>query len=192
MGNLFEWTLDWYHPSYDGAPVDGSARVEPRGSARTMRGGAYTYDGAWNRSTARDGHGEPAFQVHTLGFRCVRGRWHDGDYNAPRESQSAPPPSGEKLDCSAGCDFSCSSKACENPDGNTHDGCPCSADYCVPDVPGVGFAGLVPKTCTARGCTPEDESTCPEGLACKAIPEFVINMMAEDGVVMPATLCGKP
>ena len=31
IGNVWEWTLDWYHDSYVDAPVDGSAWVLPRG-----------------------------------------------------------------------------------------------------------------------------------------------------------------
>jgi len=33
-GNVWEWVQDWYHDSYDGAPVDGSAWESPAGSRR--------------------------------------------------------------------------------------------------------------------------------------------------------------
>jgi len=38
-GNAIEWLADWYHPSYEDAPTDGSAWVYPTGSFRIMRGG---------------------------------------------------------------------------------------------------------------------------------------------------------
>ena len=40
-GNLWEWVEDWYHPSLNGAPVDGSAWVEPTHIARVIRGGSF-------------------------------------------------------------------------------------------------------------------------------------------------------
>ncbi|MEC9072752.1 MAG: SUMF1/EgtB/PvdO family nonheme iron enzyme, partial [Myxococcota bacterium] len=190
VGNLWEWTLDWYHDSYMGAPTDGSPWVEPRGETRTMRGGAYTYDAFWNRTTARDSHGDPAFQVPTLGFRCVRGVDVDADYDAPIIEASVV---GDFNDCGAGdCDFMCLADACANPDGNTHMGCACDADYCVPDESGVEFAGLTPLTCTTAHCDPDDPATCPTGTVCNVIPPFVLDMFAGNGVVMPPTLCGAP
>ncbi len=38
-GNVAEWVQDWYHTSYDGAPRDGSAWLDPAGIDRVRRGG---------------------------------------------------------------------------------------------------------------------------------------------------------
>ena len=191
IGNVWEWTVDWYHDSYAGAPLDGSSWVEPRGESRVMRGGAFSYDAFWNRATARDGHGNPAFRVYTVGFRCVRGDYVAGDYQAPIVAPGGDG-DGDGNDCDEReCDFTCAAQACANPDGNSHDDCDCDADYCVPDESGVDFAGQTPLTCTARDCDPEVPATCPPGSECKVIPDFVIDLMADKGIIMPARLCGS-
>jgi len=41
VGNVWEWTQDWYHNSYDSAPSDGSAWEYPAGSERIIRGGCW-------------------------------------------------------------------------------------------------------------------------------------------------------
>jgi formylglycine-generating enzyme required for sulfatase activity len=192
IGNLWEWTLDWYHDSYVGAPIDGTARIEPRGQTRVMRGGALSYDAFWNRATARDSHGDPSYRVFTLGFRCVRGQDVAGDYDAPIDIADADADAGgEANDCDEReCDFACQAQACANSDGNTHVDCTCDSRYCVPDEQGVELAGLTALTCTTADCDPSSPGTCPPGTACKVIPPFVIQMMADKGVIMPATICG--
>jgi formylglycine-generating enzyme required for sulfatase activity len=42
-GNVWEWTQDWYHDSYNGAPTDGSAWESPAGSDRVARGGSWYF-----------------------------------------------------------------------------------------------------------------------------------------------------
>lgn len=44
-GNVMEWTQDWYHPSYKGAPADGSAWAEPdiQAGDRILRGGYWEH-----------------------------------------------------------------------------------------------------------------------------------------------------
>lgn len=45
MGNLWEWTADCWHASYEGAPGDGSAWTEDCDSAeRVLRGGSYSVE----------------------------------------------------------------------------------------------------------------------------------------------------
>jgi formylglycine-generating enzyme required for sulfatase activity len=68
-GNAWEWTQDWYHDSYNGAPTDGSAWEIPRGSLRVYRGGSANYLSDHARSSYRNAN-EP--NARGIGFRPVR------------------------------------------------------------------------------------------------------------------------
>lgn len=70
-GNLFEWTADWYHDSYVNAPGDGSAWVDPIGSARSQRGGSFSEETHRMRSAART-KDVPGLRSARIGARCVR------------------------------------------------------------------------------------------------------------------------
>ncbi|MDX2244951.1 MAG: SUMF1/EgtB/PvdO family nonheme iron enzyme [Leptolyngbyaceae cyanobacterium bins.302] len=70
-GNVWEWCLDHWHPSYEGAPIDGSAWVTDGDSSyRMLRGGSwYNYPGDCcsalrYRYTATD-------RLNVIGFRVV-------------------------------------------------------------------------------------------------------------------------
>ncbi len=52
-GNVLEWVQDCYHPSYTGAPSDGSAWATPKCRMRVARGGAYSTPAKSLRSTKR-------------------------------------------------------------------------------------------------------------------------------------------
>ncbi|MBA3493154.1 MAG: SUMF1/EgtB/PvdO family nonheme iron enzyme [Gammaproteobacteria bacterium] len=52
-GNVLEWVQDCYHPSYTGAPSDGSAWEAPKCRMRVARGGAYSTPVKSLRSTKR-------------------------------------------------------------------------------------------------------------------------------------------
>jgi formylglycine-generating enzyme required for sulfatase activity len=54
-GNVWEWCLDEYQPSYQGAPIDGSAVATgvTDGGKRVMRGGAWDYVARGCRSAVR-------------------------------------------------------------------------------------------------------------------------------------------
>ncbi len=90
-----------------------------------------------------------------------------------------------------GQDLTCLEQTCVNDDGNTHTGCACDADYCVPDVVGADNLGATPLTCTAKDCSLDDATTCPDGYHCLEVPGFVIDMLLDDDIVMPQFLCGK-
>ena len=55
-GNVWEWCEDHWHDSYEGAPDDGSAWVEPgkQGYSRVQRGGSWVYSVRLCRSASRD------------------------------------------------------------------------------------------------------------------------------------------
>ncbi len=70
-GNVREWVQDIWYPNYEGAPQDGSARLQGSGDLRVVRGGSYSDIPTKLRSAAR----EPLDQSHRddmTGFRVVR------------------------------------------------------------------------------------------------------------------------
>lgn len=70
-GNVWELVEDWYHDGYTSAPSDGSAWLDPPGSARVIRGGCFAYNDYDLAATERDSH-DP-FTPHVyVGFRCAR------------------------------------------------------------------------------------------------------------------------
>ncbi|MCA9441808.1 MAG: formylglycine-generating enzyme family protein, partial [Candidatus Omnitrophica bacterium] len=71
-GNLWEWCQDWYHTSYVGAPVDGTAWLsqQPTPPSRVIRGGAW-HEIEWScRSASRYRHW-PDHSDALKGFRVV-------------------------------------------------------------------------------------------------------------------------
>jgi formylglycine-generating enzyme required for sulfatase activity len=69
VGNVWCWTEDTYHPSYDGAPVDGSAWTSG-GFLRVLRGGSWCSAPQSVRSANRFGDG--AYAIGSVGFRVAR------------------------------------------------------------------------------------------------------------------------
>jgi formylglycine-generating enzyme required for sulfatase activity len=69
-GNVFEWCADYYEPSYDGAPVNGSARPKDKETNRVLRGGAYDSPVNKLRSAYRC-WGYPPLRDRTIGLRVV-------------------------------------------------------------------------------------------------------------------------
>jgi formylglycine-generating enzyme required for sulfatase activity len=70
-GNVREWVEDCYHPSYDGAPTDGSAWIEKGCRERVARGGAFNKPAESMGSTKR-GHYDSDARLPMVGFRVVR------------------------------------------------------------------------------------------------------------------------
>ncbi len=82
-GNVWEWTADYWHSDYDGAPTDGSAWDEPelilsddedeegaQDISRAVRGGGWDSMGNRLRSASRF-RAFPSSRFATIGFRVV-------------------------------------------------------------------------------------------------------------------------
>jgi formylglycine-generating enzyme required for sulfatase activity len=70
-GNVWEWTEDSYHDSYDWASVDGSAWTRGDCSRRVVRGGSWL-DGPENLRSAGRSWITSDNRFHSLGFRVGR------------------------------------------------------------------------------------------------------------------------
>jgi len=72
-GNVYEWCQDHYHGSYEGAPRDGSAWIDPEAEenkSRILRGGSWLYHPRHCRSANRYNY-YPRVASFTVGFRIV-------------------------------------------------------------------------------------------------------------------------
>ena len=69
LGNVWEWTADWYGPYPSGAASD--PRGPASGSDRVRRGGGWLYDAGLCRSALRFRR-EPSLRGNFLGFRLAR------------------------------------------------------------------------------------------------------------------------
>ena len=73
-GNVWEWCLDEWHSTYDGAPLDGgawrSAGTHEGDTNRVLRGGHWGDLPSYCRSAFR-GRNKPNYASHGVGFRVV-------------------------------------------------------------------------------------------------------------------------
>jgi formylglycine-generating enzyme required for sulfatase activity len=70
-GNVWEWCLDHWHDSYEGAPKDGSAWLsDDERARRIIRGDSWYDDPGYCRSAYRN-HNPPDYRKYDLGFRVV-------------------------------------------------------------------------------------------------------------------------
>jgi formylglycine-generating enzyme required for sulfatase activity len=76
-GNVTEWCLDHFHESYEGAPVDGRAWLDPvkaeeedNKKCRLLRGGSWSIYPWFCRSACRN-HFLPVYPYDRVGFRVV-------------------------------------------------------------------------------------------------------------------------
>ncbi|MFI0403988.1 MAG: formylglycine-generating enzyme family protein, partial [Cyanobium sp.] len=67
-GNVWEWCLDHWHESYEGAPEDGSAWLSDKGGL--LRGGSWRFGPGVCRSACRN-HYPPDSAYDVIGFRVV-------------------------------------------------------------------------------------------------------------------------
>ncbi|MBD2115202.1 MULTISPECIES: formylglycine-generating enzyme family protein [Cyanophyceae] len=68
-GNVLEWCQDYWHDSYKGAPIDGSAWLTESAS-RILRGGSWSSYPGYCRSAFRT-YDEPDVRSNYIGFRIV-------------------------------------------------------------------------------------------------------------------------
>ena len=72
IGNIFEWTADCYHPTYAGAPTDGSEWTQSECQQRMPRGGAF-HSALWlARAAFRGGPVPPDVHPVASGIRVAR------------------------------------------------------------------------------------------------------------------------
>ncbi len=69
-GNVAEWVADWYSPTYYAESPATNPPGPASGTARVVRGGGWSLDRNWTRSTARSHFGALS-QVAGIGFRCA-------------------------------------------------------------------------------------------------------------------------
>jgi formylglycine-generating enzyme required for sulfatase activity len=70
-GNVWEWTEDCWHPTYVGAPNDGSPWVAGDCAGRVLRGGSWINHPGFLRAAART-HYPPDVRYSGAGFRVAR------------------------------------------------------------------------------------------------------------------------
>jgi formylglycine-generating enzyme required for sulfatase activity len=70
-GNVWEWCEDNWHPTYDGAPQDGSVWQSGDESLRVLRGGSWNRDPDSLRSASRV-MDQPGLRLYVIGFRVAR------------------------------------------------------------------------------------------------------------------------
>jgi formylglycine-generating enzyme required for sulfatase activity len=71
-GNVWEWTEDCYHDSYNGAPVDGTAWIADADCwLHVLRGGSWSYDPQSPRSASRN-RNPSDLRNNDVGFRVGR------------------------------------------------------------------------------------------------------------------------
>jgi formylglycine-generating enzyme required for sulfatase activity len=71
QGNVWEWTQDCYHKTYDATPTDGAAASNIPNCKRIYRGGAWSNEERDLRLAARGGNSE-GLRVNIFGLRVAR------------------------------------------------------------------------------------------------------------------------
>jgi serine/threonine-protein kinase len=70
LGNVWEWTADWYSLEYYEASEKQDPQGPPKGTMRTLRGGSWGHYPLNARVSCRGGH-VPGRRLGDVGFRCL-------------------------------------------------------------------------------------------------------------------------
>ena len=70
MGNVYEWTQDWYGP-YEKADILKNPKGPEKGKDKVVRGGAWNSPNYFLRASDRVAR-SPELRYSDVGFRCVR------------------------------------------------------------------------------------------------------------------------
>jgi len=70
-GGVAQWVADCWHPTYQGAPADGSAWTEPDCREHVLRGGSWRNDASYARSASRM-HYDTGVRYPAHGLRVAR------------------------------------------------------------------------------------------------------------------------
>jgi formylglycine-generating enzyme required for sulfatase activity len=70
LGNVWEWTADWYGEKYYQAGEHRDPQGPPNAGKRVLRGGSWNYDGRAVRASVRGGY-EPLNRYNSIGLRCA-------------------------------------------------------------------------------------------------------------------------
>jgi formylglycine-generating enzyme required for sulfatase activity len=74
-GNVWEWTADWFHPSFRERDSTSDPKGPPRGTSKVQKGGSYLCHHSYCRRyrIAARNASTPDSSTGNAGFRCVRG-----------------------------------------------------------------------------------------------------------------------
>ena len=70
LGNVWEWTADWYQDRYEGEGLERDPQGSPGGESRVLRGGSWGDSASNVRASVRNG-GPPTGRDGSVGFRCT-------------------------------------------------------------------------------------------------------------------------
>ena len=71
LGNVWEWTADYYHTGYAGAPADGSAWLDPVTDYRCQRGASFDNSGTYMNTSERNSYPATTPRAN-VGVRCAK------------------------------------------------------------------------------------------------------------------------
>ena len=70
LGNVWQWTADWYKTPYAGDMLETDPQGPPGGERRVLRGGSWVVNSSYVRSSIRI-RGRPAYRNVNVGLRCA-------------------------------------------------------------------------------------------------------------------------